>query len=87
MKYTKKQRNEIYKKGLDNFELFNTSGLCHVVIKASGLPLTSSEIKPYFPELFMFKPINNYFINWWDSSPESNEERKIALMFCIAMTE
>lgn len=86
MKYTKKQRHEIYKIGLEKFDLYNTSGLCHVLIRSTKLRhLRSFDLEPYFPEFYLFKPYDEAY-NWWDSSSESNEQRKLVLMFCIEMT-
>lgn len=92
MKYTKKQRHEIYKKALDRFDEVAHVGLCEKIAVVSGHNLAAgfcfeSNINTLiYPELFLFKTRPNpYWLSCYQDYDEKTM-RKIVLMFCIEMT-
>lgn len=88
MKYTKKQRNEIYRKALDahreRVEVgCRASFLCFRCDDAAGRTLRDADI----PELFLFEPLpeeREYNNGWWHI--DDHKSRENALLFCIEMT-
>lgn len=94
MKYTKKQRHEIYKKAYNQFitresenNYNNICGVIDFITQYNGCYLCSIKMDVYFPELWMFNDmgINNRFWEFEDADKE--ETRKLVLSFCIYMTK
>lgn len=84
MKYTKKQRHEIYKKALISAIKYGENcTLCYRMEDVTGLFPYESE----FPELFIFKPENVSETGLWFPWNNSFEHRKTVLEFCIYMTK
>lgn len=86
MSYTKKQRNEIYRKALKHLpNVFNNgSGICHSIRLGGGDNNAYFEDtrREYLPEFALFEPDGPYW-SWFDNL----QERQIVLDFCILMTE
>jgi ABC-type branched-subunit amino acid transport system ATPase component len=98
MTYTKKQRNEIYRKALGLFfiqkERRNHYGICVIVNVAAGFTrqyhINDKQIKRVhqaFPELMEFANEDNLEGLWWGILPWDFDSRENALLFMIAMTE
>lgn len=89
MKYTKKQRNEIYRKALDAHRERREAGcsmsfLCLRCEDAAGKTLKDGDV----PELFLFEPLpeEQQGINgWWLSGDYDSREN--ALLFMLEMTK
>jgi hypothetical protein len=87
MTYTKKQRNEIYRKALEFLcDRFSESfaGICWCIIEScDGCP---GDVLDEFPEFGLFKPdLNEDGIFWWRENDFAS--RETALLFMIAMTD
>lgn len=81
MKYTKKQRHEIYKKALDYLvepHIFLRNITDGVSLATNGQATISD-----FKEIMMFSPDDNY--DWWHR--EDKKSRINCLLFCIEMTK
>lgn len=88
MKYTKKQRHEIYKRALNekNFD----AGLCYALLDAAKECGGSWESHKLFPEFFLFRTSENPKYDYWYGDAIKgigNEIREIVLEFCIEMTK
>jgi hypothetical protein len=91
MTYTKKQRNEIYRRALGMFVRMKKErvGMCWLlqeVILTDGLFVSYSELKDILPEFGLFKREYDGMY-WWELNKEGYKERLTALLFMIAMTE
>ena len=94
MKFTKKERNEIYKKALDihlELEQFSSAFLCPQLRRVCGDPQIILEIE--LPEFDLFHP--EYCYVWFDKengypmpyySQEIKEAQRMILLFCIEIT-
>lgn len=95
MKYTKKQRHEIYKKALERFQSNQEIFVCNAI---SRINKDHDCSKINFPELFLFNESNEdawltdiYIIDGEGITSASGTEmgnklRQIVLMLCIEMT-
>lgn len=89
MKYTKKQRHEIYKKAKEKTE--GSRVLCYILgsivaerpydVTGSSYECDNDFIMSLFPEFALFEPYPNAY-KWF----ENYEERKTCLEFCIYIT-
>ena len=94
MKFTKKQRNKIYKKALDihlNLEQGSFAFLCPHLRRVCGDTKVALVIE--LPEFDLFDPGNGYV--WFDKrngysghymSQEIKEAQQMILLFCIELT-
>lgn len=88
MKYTKKERNAIYRKALELFyrgkrgEYFTTF-LCLIFFDVDE-SLKDEDLSEQLPEFWLFKPRGESYA-WWESNDHDNREN--ALLFCIEMTK
>jgi hypothetical protein len=93
MTYTKKQRNEIYRKALKWFYKYKKEGsyafLCDCIYDAilkEDDEVTYVDIE-VFEELILFRPGKDVF-GWWGYGEVFDyNSRETALLFMIAMTE
>jgi hypothetical protein len=86
MTYTKKQRNEIYRKALNVLRSYGRlAGLCYSLREVSRERYDKQREK--FQEFALFKPETNegWVGYWWHS--RDFDSRETALLFMIAMTE
>jgi hypothetical protein len=102
-KYTKKQRNALYKKALGIFADLKVSKkwpdpyACYVVAKATGSYenyrangcLDSELVVKDFPELELFsiRDKRGLRLTWWANEPFDYDNRETALLFMIEMSK
>ena len=88
MKYTKKQRHEIYKKALSRIKEFGNNPLCLTLANTSREEsceyVCMNQLPELLPEFYFFQPIGEPFI--WFSDEDQYEQRKTVIEFCIYMT-
>jgi hypothetical protein len=93
MTYTKKQRNEIYRKARSISYIMKGrgAGMCwllqQVIFKKEGEVVGYTQLRHILPEFEIFAPGGGGWFYWWGKDKEGYNERLTALFFCIAMTE
>jgi hypothetical protein len=86
--FTRKQRNEIYKRALSNYNNERWDVLCPCI--GSDVGVSNDDVPEDFPEFAKFKPkklINSFTRRglWWPI--DDRESRVRCLEICIAQTE
>lgn len=89
-KYTRKQRNEVYKNALNVCASFKDAneyaGLCYLLLNMIGSEdAYPEEAERRFEEFALFRPPLDDDCYWWDAADQAS--RINCLLFCIAMTE
>jgi hypothetical protein len=91
-KLTKKQRHDIYNKVLKmNYRKKERYRLGFCIMASEVLFGSSAGLHKIndklFPEFFLFKPDSCLWWWWGKYSWDNNDQRQLALMFCIEMTK